>query len=186
MVIFLNKKGNSSRHLRGGRLLVPLFLGNVIKAIAPGVAPYAQLIVGSIVNATLIMTALNLKGWAKTLGVVTMPSLSTILSGYLFTSASTIYMMWMIPAIWVGNFLLCYMMKYVASKKMKYFASAFIGIVLKLAVIALSFLALKTFMNIPMPMAGVLETAMTMTQAYTAIIGSLIAYLIYKAEMKKA
>ena len=94
-------------------LLVPTFLGGLITKVFGAqsiVTQNSQLIVGSIVNTALVITAINLKGWTKILGVVTMPSISTILSGYVFGSAST-YMVYMIPAIWLGNFALVYLYK---------------------------------------------------------------------------
>ena len=82
-------------------LLVPTFLGELLKNVFPAtsiVVTKSQLIIGSMVNASLIVTAMNLKGWAKILGVVTMPSISTILGGYVFKTAS-VFMVYMIPAI---------------------------------------------------------------------------------------
>lgn len=49
-------------------LLVPTFLGQLIKTIFGAqsiVTQNSQLIVGSIVNTALIVTAINLKGWKK-------------------------------------------------------------------------------------------------------------------------
>ena len=104
-------------------LLVPTFLGQLIKNIFGAqsiITQNSQLIVGSIVNTALIMSAINLKGWKKILGVVTMPSISTILSGYVFKSAS-VYMVYMIPAIWVGNFALVYAYKLIMLSKEKHY-----------------------------------------------------------------
>ena len=84
-------------------LLVPTFLGMLIKNIFGAnsiITANSQIIVGSIVNTALIITALNVKGWKKIIGVITLPSISTILSGYVFKSAS-VYMAYMIPAIWL-------------------------------------------------------------------------------------
>ena len=99
--------------------LVPTFLAQLLNAIfgaQSAIAGNSQLIVGSIVNTVLVITALNLKGWSKTIFVVTMPSISTILSGYVFKSAS-VYMVWMIPAIWIGNFALVFAFKYIMLEK---------------------------------------------------------------------
>ena len=71
--------------------LVPTFLGKLLSVIFGAqsfVATNSQLIVGSVVNTVLIISALNLKGWTKNAFVITMPSISTILSGYVFKSAS--------------------------------------------------------------------------------------------------
>ena len=56
-------------------LLVPIFLGQVLNQVfgeASTIATNSQIIIGTIVNMALVMTAINLKGWAKILGVVTM------------------------------------------------------------------------------------------------------------------
>lgn len=166
-------------------LLVPTFLGEMLKAIFPAtsvVVTKSQLIVGSIVNTALILAALNLTGWKKILGVVTMPSISTILSGYVFTTAS-VYMVYMIPAIWIGNFALVYAYKLLKVAKGKNYAfAAAIGIAIKVAVIFGVFEILNLIGIFPEKMVANLQNAMSVTQLITATIGSIIAYIIYKIE----
>ncbi len=166
--------------------LVPTFLANLIKTVfgeTSVITANSQFIVGSIVNTFLVITALNLKGWNKTLFVVTMPSISTILSGYVFKSAS-VYMVWMIPAIWIGNFLLVLAFKYIMIAKNKpYFLSAIVGIVLKVAVIFGAFLVLKAFNVFPEKLVNNLQNAMSLIQLVTATIGCTIAFIIYKLEL---
>ena len=163
-------------------LLVPTFLGQLIKNIFGAqsiITQNSQLIVGSIVNTALIMSAINLKGWKKILGVVTMPSISTMLSGYVFKSAS-VYMVYMIPAIWIGNFVLVYMYKLLMlSKEKHYFLAGIVGIVSKVIVIAGGFMLLKAFNIFPEKLVTTLQTAMTTTQVITASIGMFIAFAIY-------
>ena len=135
-----------------------------------------------IVNTALIMTAINLNGWAKILGVVTMPSISTILSGYVFGSAST-YMVYMIPAIWIGNFILVYLYKLLLlDKKLNYFLTGIAGVLLKVAVIFLFFNVLNLFNLFPEKLVSTLQNAMGLTQLITASIGVVVAFVIYKAE----
>ena len=89
-------------------LVVPTFLGSLIKEVFGAqsvITQNSQIIVGTVVNTLLILSALNLKGFWKIAAVVTAPSVSTILSGFVFKSAS-VFMAWMIPAIWIGNFAL--------------------------------------------------------------------------------
>ena len=74
-------------------LLVPTFLGELItKAFGANsvIGANSQIIIGTIVNIALVTAAINLKGWGKILGVVTMPSIATILGGYVFGTASTL------------------------------------------------------------------------------------------------
>lgn len=166
-------------------LLVPTFLGQLIKSIFGAqsiITQNSQLIVGSVVNTALIVCALNLKGWKKILGVVTMPSISTMLSGYVFKSAS-VYMVYMIPAIWIGNFALVYAYKLIMlSKEKHYFLAGIAGIVTKVLVIAGGFMILKAFNIFPAKLVTTLQTAMTTTQLITATIGMFISFAIYKLE----
>ncbi len=168
-------------------LLVPTFLGEILKDIFATnsiVVTNSQIIIGSIVNAALIISALNLKGWKKILGVVTMPSISTILGGYVFKTAS-VYMVYMIPAIWLGNFALIYSFKLVMLAKQKnYFIAGILGIVVKVAIIFGCFSILKIIGIFPDKLISSLQVAMSTTQAITAIVGMIIAFGILKLETK--
>lgn len=166
-------------------LLVPTFLGEIISNVFGAqsvIAKNSQIIIGSIVNTALVVTAINLNGWVKILGVVTMPSISTVLSGYVFGSAST-YMVYMIPAIWLGNFILVYLYKLLLlDKKLNYFLAGIAGVLLKVAVIFLFFNVLNLFNLFPEKLVSTLQNAMGITQLITASIGVVVAFVIYKAE----
>lgn len=168
-------------------LLVPTFLGGILKSLfgeTSLVATNSQLIVGTIVNTALIMSALNLKGWKKILGVVTMPSISTMLSGYVFTSASPL-MAYMIPGIWVGNFVLIYAYKSILlSKEKHYLLASVVGVTAKVAIIGAFFMTLNAFGVFPEKMVTNLQKAMTVTQLVTATAGALISYSIYAVQKK--
>ena len=168
-------------------LLTPLFLAQIIKSIFGGasvITQNSQLIVGTVVNTALVMAAVNLKGWKNILGVVTMPSIATILGGYVFKSAS-VFMVYMIPAIWIGNFVFVYAYKWLMlSKEKNYFISGIAGIITKVAIIAAGFFVLKAFGIFPDKMVATLQAAMTTTQLITATIGSIVGFVIYKLETK--
>lgn len=167
--------------------LVPTFLAQTLKIVFGAnsvIVNNSQIIVGSIVNTALVLTALNLKGAGKIFFVVTMPSVSTILSGYVFKSAS-VYMVWMIPAIWIGNFLLIMAFKYLMLKKEKsYWLSAIVGIAAKVTVIFSCFIILKNLNVFPEKLVTNLQKAMSIIQLITAFIGCIISYVIYKLEIK--
>ena len=149
------------------------------------IASNSQIIVGSIVNTALVVSAINLKGWKKIIGVVTMPSISTILGGYVFGTAS-VYMVYMIPAIWIGNFALIYMYKLLLLDKNKnYFLAGVLGIIIKVAVIFGCFELLNLFGIFPEKLVGNRQKAMGMTQAITATVGVLISYVVYSLEKRK-
>ncbi len=165
-----------------GALIVPTFLAQLLTKIFGAnsfVATHSQIIVGSIVNTALIVTAINVKGWKKILGIVTLPSISAILGGYVFKTAS-IYMIYMIPAIWVGNFAIVYLYKLLLlNKKINYFITGIIAIVIKVAVIFGGFSLLNAFGIFPQKLVQNLQTAMSTTQAITATIGMIISYTVY-------
>lgn len=168
--------------------VVPTFLAQLINTFFGAgsvIANNSQIIVGTVVNTILVISALNLKGWNKTIFVVTMPSISTIMSGYVFKTAS-IYMVWMIPAIWLGNFVLILSFKYIMIKRnSSYFIAAIIGIIGKVAIIFGIFMLLKLFNIFPVKMISNLQKAMSLIQLITATLGSLFAFVIYKLENKK-
>lgn len=168
-------------------LLVPTFLGNLIKTVFGAgsvITQNSQIIVGSVVNTALIVTAINLKGWKKIAGIITMPSISTILSGYVFKSASP-YMAYMILAIWLGNFALVYSYKLIMiSKEKNYILASLVGIVTKVLIIGAGFMLLRVFNVFPEKLITTLQTAMTTTQLITATIGAAIGFGIYGLEKK--
>jgi len=165
--------------------LVPTFLAQLIRMIFGAqsvITSNSQIIVGSIVNIALIMSAINLKGWKKFVGIVTMPSISTVLSGYVFGTAST-YMVYMIPFIWLGNFALIYSYKVLMIEKNKnFFLSGIIGIIAKVAIIFLAFEVLNAFQVFPEKLVSNLQMAMGLTQLITATIGMIISFCIFKLE----
>ncbi len=168
--------------------LVPTFLAQLISVVfgkQSVIVANSQIIVGSIVNTALIMSAINIKGWKKIIAIVTMPSISTILSGYIFGTAS-VYMVYMIPAIWLGNFALIYTYKLIMLNKNKnYFLAGIVGIILKVLIIFGAFELLNVFNVFPEKLVNNLQTAMGMTQLITATIGMIIAFPISLVEKRK-
>ena len=165
--------------------LVPTFLSGILKTIfgeTSLVATNSQLIIGTIVNTALIISALNLKGWKKILGVITMPSISTILSGYVFSSASPL-MVYMIPGIWLGNFTLIYLYKLILlSKEKNFLLASIVSVFAKVTIIAVFFMTLNSFSVFPEKMIANLQKAMTVTQLITATMGALVSYFIYSIQ----
>ncbi len=168
--------------------LVPTFLAQFIQIVFGTqsiVTTNSQIIVGSIVNTALIVSAMNIKGWKKIVGIVTMPSISTIVSGYVFKTAS-VYMVYMIPAIWLGNFALIYAYKRLMIEKNKnYFLAGIIGIIVKVFIIFGCFQLLNIFGIFPTKLISNLQVAMGFTQLVTATIGMLISFVIYQIEKRK-
>lgn len=156
-----------------GAFAVPTFLAKIIP-----LGKYQQLVVGTIVNASLILTALYTKGTIKTIAIATLPSISTIVGGLLFATM-TKYSQIMIPAIWIGNFafILLYKVLFV-NKKIAYPLSAVIAIVTKVAIIYLGFTIMVNLIAVPEMVKTTLNTSMGGTQLITATCGSVLAFII--------
>lgn len=156
-----------------GAFLVPTFLAKIIP-----LGKYQQLIIGSIVNMSLILTALYTKGTVKTFAIATLPSVSTILGGLLFGSM-TLYSKTMIPAIWLGNFAFIFLYKFLfVHKRINYPVSAIIAIITKVAIIYLGFTIMTLTMTVPDMVKETLNTSMGLTQLITATSGSILASLV--------
>lgn len=170
-------------------LLVPTFLAQILTKVFGAnsvIASNSQIIVGSIVNTALIVAAINVKGWKKIVGIITLPSISTILSGYVFKTAS-VYMVYMIPAIWLGNFAIVYLYKLLLlNKNLNYFVTGIISIIVKVAIIFGGFSLLNLFGIFPEKLVQNLQNAMGATQAITATIGMIISYTVYISNKKTA
>lgn len=165
--------------------LVPTFFGKILSGVFGAqsvVATNSQLIIGSIVNSALVISALNLKGWKKIVLVTTMPSISTIVSGYIFGPVS-IPMLYMMPAIWLGNFALIFSFKFLMLKKKQYYwLSAIVGIIAKVLIIFGLFTLIKLFGVFPQKAIPTLQKSMSVIQLLTATIGCVIGFTIYKLE----
>lgn len=168
-----------------GALLVPAVVPQLLQAVfgkTSAIASNSQIVVGSIVNTALIMAGINMKGLKKILLIATLPSLSAIGSGYIFGSLTKVTI-FMVPGIWLGNFSLIMLMKYLyVNKKINYAVSAIISIAVKVTII---FGVLNMWMAFSvLPSAGTiantLRNTMGLTQAITATIGAGISILIIK------
>ena len=80
----------------------------------PFLLGHPQLFVGVVVNASLVMAAMNLKGY-KLLPVIIAPSLGVLSRGLIF-GPFTVFLLYMIPFIWVGNMILVMAFKWLRLK----------------------------------------------------------------------
>lgn len=170
--------------------LVPMIIPQLIGAIfgkASWIATNSQYVVGTIVNTVLIVAGINVKGWKQVVGLITLPSISAIGSGLIFKSAS-IYSVYMVPAIWIGNFLFVYIYRKLSvQKKINYILTSIVAILLKAAIIYLCFRALTLVTVIPN--AGKVFTAlnvsMGMNQIITATLAAVIGFGISRVYINK-
>ena len=100
----------------------------------------------------------------------------------MFGTAS-IFVMYMIPAIWLGNFALIYLFKKLyVEKKINYVGVSIVAVVAKAAAIFAGFNLLVFASVIPSgtPVAEALFAAMGINQLITASIGAIVAYGVLK------
>ncbi len=161
-------------------MIIPQLLNTIFGATS-WIATHSQYVVGTIVNTVLVTTAINVKGFKQIAGLITLPSISAIGSGLIFKSAS-IYTVYMIPAIWGGNFIFVYLIrKLFVSKKVNYILTSIVSILAKVAIIYSFFRILALAINIPNPMFTALNLSMGISQIITATIATIIGFGINKA-----
>lgn len=166
-------------------LIVPQLLSTIFGATSV-IASNSQYVVGSLVNTLLILAGANTNGWKKIIGIVTLPSISALIGG-LVLKTSSIFTLYMIPAIWVGNFVIIYSYRYLFVKKnLNYIVSSIIAIITKCTAIYLGFRLLVVVNIIPgaSKVFTALNLAMGINQLITATIGAIIAFGIITT-MKK-
>jgi len=132
---------------------------------------HPQLLVGTFVNAFLILSALHFKGY-RALPVILMPSLGVLCRGLIF-GPYTIYLVLMIPFIWIGNSILVYTFR---KFKINYWLNLVLGTALKSG-----FLFITAYL---LYLAGVLPVmfliAMGIFQVITALLGGVLAFTYQK------
>ncbi len=141
----------------------------------PFVLGHPQWLVGSIVNCALILGALNLK-FEKVLPVIMIPSIGVLSAGLLF-GTYTIYLLYLIPFIWLGNAILVFFMKYYnLHKNRNYFLSLTLSSTFKTIFLFFSVFILVKLAILPTPFL----VSFGMFQLYTAMIGGSLAFGIQK------
>ncbi len=140
-----------------------------LAAIIPIVFKHPQLLVGSVVNTLLVLSALHFKG-IKSLIIAFIPSLSVVCVGLLFGNL-THFLIWILPFIWIGNIVYMLMFKRIILKKQN--VSVLIFAPLIKAIILGVGASILIWLNV-FPLS--LLNAFSITQLITGIIGGLIGY----------
>lgn len=153
---------------------------SLIAVLVPFLLRGPQLLVGSTVNFMLALCAVNVRGWKKITPLIVLPSLSALAGGFLF-GPFTIFLVYMVPFIWIGNTILVLVFKYLyVGNKKKYWLTLGSAAFLKAA-----FLFSVAFILV---LSGVLPPvflmAMGLVQLATALIGGTFAYPVTWAYRK--
>jgi hypothetical protein len=161
---------------------IQLVLLSVIVFFLPFVLGHPQILVGVIVNAMLIVGATYLKGH-KMLPLILLPSLGVLTAGILF-GTYTIFLLYLIPLIWLGNAVYVYVYKHVSFKEERGWRSQILGVGVA-SILKAGLLFGATFVLVQLSIVpSVFLTAMGVLQLTTALIGGILAVGIVKAREK--
>ena len=159
--------------------VIELIAYSFIAFFIPFFIGHPQLLVGTMVNATLILSSLYLKR-NFFLPVIFMPSIAVLSRGLIF-GPFTIFLVYFVPFIWIGNFILAIFFKGLyLKKKTNYFVTLLSGSFAKaffLFMIALLLFKLNLIPEIFLKTMGILQFT-------TAILGGMAAFVIIKSREK--
>ncbi len=146
----------------------------VIAAGIPLILRHPQLLVGVMVNFALMITAVNVRGWKKVIPLIMLPSIAATVGGFLFGSF-TIYLVFLIPVIWIGNATLVFVIKYLYGvKQFPYLMVVPIASVLKMMILY-SVTFILVFIGV---LPNMFLTVMGVMQLTTAVVGGFIVFPI--------
>lgn len=126
-----------------------------------------QLVMGSAVNAVLIIVGINSRGLSRMSAAVFMPSIAHIVNFYLF-SVGSLQSLYLLPAIWIGNVIIVLTFKYLYTNKKKNFVIT--------AVIAVALKSVTIF-GIYTLAAPAMAVSMGLTQILVGLIGASISFI---------
>ena len=146
--------------------------------LLPMLLGHPQLLVGVAVNAFIIRAALALPQ-NKALPVLLTPSLGALARGLLF-GPFTVFLIYLIPFIWAGNYILFLAFKTKLAGNLNYGLALAGGSLAKAGFLYLTAYALYSAHIIP----AIFLTAMGAIQLTTALLGGIVVYLQLKAEKR--
>jgi len=128
-----------------------------------------QILVGSLVNALLALSALHLT-FKKSLPIIVLPAIAAILSGFIFAEF-TIFLVYLVPFIWLGNAAYVYAIKNLKLvNKMNYALAVFSSSLIKAGIIFAFTLILVSINLVP----EIFLLPMGLVQFATAMLGGLV------------
>lgn len=150
---------------------------SVIGFFLPFMLAHPQWLVGTIVNALLINAAITIRGY-KLLPVILLPSLGVLSAGLIFGNF-TVFLLYMIPFIWIGNSILVLAFKlFNIQNKWRYMPTLILGAAAKtLFLFTAAFILFKLGL-----VPAVFLTAMGIMQLVTALSGGVLAFAVEKVK----
>ncbi len=130
------------------RSLIEVSFYSLVAYSMPLLFPAPQIILGTIVNSALICGALYLKG-KELIPLMIFPSLGALSKGILF-GPLTVFLVYMLPLIWIGNAILILSIKaFHLMKNKHYLGGVFLGSVFKTGFLFSAALLLHGFGIVP-------------------------------------
>lgn len=131
-----------------------------------------QLILGTIVNALLIKSAIDYKT-NKVFLISFLPSLAVIINGFLFLGLTS-QMIYILPFIWLGNISIMYLTRALFKmRKLNYFTSALISSAVKTLILFSAAFILFNLNLVPV----LFLTTFGIIQFFTAMSGAILIFL---------
>ena len=96
---------------------------SAIAFFTPILFVHQQIFTGALVNSILICSALYVKGTKKLIPLMVLPSIGVLSQGIIF-GQNSVYLLYMLPFIWLGNAILIFSIKAAYLKNKKHFISA--------------------------------------------------------------
>ena len=156
---------------------VRLLVYSAAAFLVPFLLEGPQLLVGTIVNAMLVIGAFDVRG-NRVLPLIFLPSIAAVSRGLLF-GPFTPFLAVMMPVIWIGNAALVFGIRRMASLGVNRVSSVFASACAKAIVLFAAAYALVATGALP----AMFLTAMGMTQLATALAGGAVALLVLKRKM---
>ena len=136
----------------------------------PLLLSHPQALVGTAVNAALILGALHLRSWGRLLPLIVLPSAGAIAGGMLFGPEVSLGLVLFAPIIWAGNAALVAVLR--GMDRRNYPAALLTAAAAKTVLIGGGALALVSAGLLPSTFAGIISPL----QFATALAGGLIAW----------
>ncbi|MGV8087329.1 MAG: hypothetical protein ACP5N1_06885 [Candidatus Woesearchaeota archaeon] len=156
---------------------IQMIVFSVIGFFIPFILQHPQIIIGILVNVLLIVGATYLKGH-KILPLILLPSIGALTAGILFDTY-TIFLLYLIPFIWLGNIIYVYTYKYFNAKNYN-LKNNFLGLLIA-SILKAGFLLTATLILVKLALVPeIFLTAMGLLQLVTALAGGFIAIGIIK------
>lgn len=154
---------------------ISLVIYSVIGFFIPFMLQHPQFLVGSAVNMVLVLAAFHLKKWAV-IPFCVLPTFGVLAAGILFGPFTT-FLIYMMPVIWIGNWLLvAFVKKLYVDMGVNYLVSLSLSILVKTSLLFITAFMFVKMQILPVPFL----TAMGVFQIYTALIGGSAAYGVMK------